>query len=207
MAVFFSYILLGLFLAAPIGPINAAQLDHGIKHGFFHSWFVGLGAMLADGLFMLLIFFGVVHFLEIPFMQTFLWLFGFFVLIYTGIESLIHSAKIDTRNERNNEPLIKSFLTGFFMSLLNPLSILFWLGIYGSVLTTTVKQYGQEQLLLYSSAIFIGLFIWDITMAGISSTFKKYFATKFLKLLSIISGLSLIGFGIYFGYQGIKALF
>lgn len=207
MTIFLSYILLGLSLAAPIGPINAAQLDTGIKHGFFHSWFVGLGAMLADGLFMLLIFLGVVHFLQIPFMQTFLWLFGFFVLVYTGVESLLQSSSIDTREERNKEPLWKSFLTGFIMSLLNPLSILFWLGIYGSVLTTTLKQYGSDQLLFFSSAIFIGLFVWDISMALISSTFRKYLATRFLKLLSILSGLFLIGFGFYFGYQGIKAIF
>lgn len=207
MFIFFSYILLGLSLAAPIGPVNAAQLDHGIRHGFLHSWFVGVGAMLADGLFMLLIFFGVVHFLEIPFMQTFLWLFGFFVLVYTGIESLINSQKINMRNERNRMPLWKSFLTGFIMSLLNPLSILFWLGIYGSVLSTTINQYGKEQLLLYSLAIFIGLFIWDLTMATISSMFRKYFATRFLQIISIISGLFLICFGLYFGLQGMKALF
>lgn len=43
MSVFLSYIFLGLSLAAPIGPVNAAQLDKGIKGGFLHAWFVGLG--------------------------------------------------------------------------------------------------------------------------------------------------------------------
>ncbi len=36
-----SYILLGVSLAAPIGPVNAAQIDKGLKHGFLHSWLVG----------------------------------------------------------------------------------------------------------------------------------------------------------------------
>lgn len=206
MYIFFSYVLLGLSLAAPIGPINAAQLDHGIKNGFLHSWFVGLGAMLADGLFMLLIFFGVVHFLEIPFMQTFLWLFGAFVLIYTGIEGLVSASKFKTSSERNSDSLGKSFFTGFFMSLFNPLSILFWLGIYGSILSTTVKQYGPGEVLFYSSAIFLGLFIWDISMATISTFFRNYFATKFLKVVSFVSSFSLIGFGIYFGIQGFALL-
>ncbi|WP_062356703.1 LysE family transporter [Bacillus kwashiorkori] len=205
--IFVSYILLGLSLAAPIGPINAAQLDKGIKHGFVHSWFVGLGAMIADGIFMLLIFFGVVHFLEIPFMQTFLWLFGFFVLVYTGIESIAKTGQITNTSDRNAESVWKSFFSGFFISLFNPLSILFWLGIYGSVLSTTAKTYGTEQLLLFSGAIFIGIFIWDITMASISSIFRKYFAEKFLRYISIFSGLFLIGFGIYFGIQAFQALF
>lgn len=46
--IFVSYILLGLSLAAPIGPINFAQLDQGIKNGFLHSWFVGLGAIRSN---------------------------------------------------------------------------------------------------------------------------------------------------------------
>lgn len=142
--IFVSYILLGLSLAAPIGPINFAQLDQGIKNGFLHSWFVGLGAIIADAIFMLLIFFGIVHFLEIPFMQTFLWLFGFFVLVYTGIESIFKAKQIEIRNSGGLDPLSKSFFTVFFMSLFNPLSIMFWLGIYGSVLTTTVQKYGTE---------------------------------------------------------------
>ena len=36
-----SYIFLGLTLAAPIGPVNSARLDKGIKDGFWHAWIVG----------------------------------------------------------------------------------------------------------------------------------------------------------------------
>ena len=75
---FLSYIFLGLSLAAPIGPINAAQLEKGVKQGFWDAWILGWGAILADGIYMALVYLGVVHFLEIPFMKTFLWLFGFF---------------------------------------------------------------------------------------------------------------------------------
>ena len=78
MSIFLGYVLLGLSLAAPIGPINAAQLDKGIKNGFFHAWLVGLGAMTADAIYMLAVYLGVVHFLEIPIMKAFLWCFGCF---------------------------------------------------------------------------------------------------------------------------------
>lgn len=37
MGIFFSCVFLGLSLAAPIGPVNAAQMDKGIKHGFIMS--------------------------------------------------------------------------------------------------------------------------------------------------------------------------
>jgi L-lysine exporter family protein LysE/ArgO len=206
MSTFISYILLGLSLAAPIGPINAAQLDKGIKNGFMHSWLVGLGAMIADMLYMLLVYFGVVHFLSTPFMQTFLWLFGCFVLVYTGVESVMGAGKMTTMS-RTNESLIKSFFYGFFMSLSNPLTILFWLGIYGSVLAKTASSVGTQELILNSCAIMIGVVIWDLTMATMASSFRKYLTPRLLAGISVLSGLSLIGFGMYFGFEACKVLF
>jgi threonine/homoserine/homoserine lactone efflux protein len=207
MSVFLSYIFLGLSLAAPIGPVNAAQLDKGIKDGFLHAWFVGLGAMVVDVLYMMLVYLGVVQFLEAPFIKTFLWLFGFFVLTYTGIESLIGAGKLELNQKRGNETLAKSFMSGFFMSLSNPLTILFWLGIYGSVLANTATTYGFNQLLLYSGAIILGVLLWDVTMAGIASSFRNFLSTKLLIIISVLSGLSLLGFGLYFGYQAFLLLF
>lgn len=206
MNVFLSYILLGLSLAAPIGPINAAQIDRGIRNGFMHSWLIGVGAVMADGIYMLVVYIGVVQFLETPFMQTFLWLFGCFVLIYTGVESLQNAGKINLSQQRESEPLIKSFFSGFLMSISNPLTILFWLGIYGSVLAKTAATYDSGQLILYSSAIFIGLLLWDISMAGLASSFRTFLTSQLLISISLLSGLSLIGFGIYFGFQAFAIL-
>lgn len=207
MSIFLSYVFLGLSLAAPIGPVNAAQMDKGIKSGFFHAWLLGLGALTADICYMLAVYLGVVRFLETPFMQTFLWLFGFFVLMYTGIETIMGAGKVVLQQQRQTESRWKSFLSGFMMSISNPLTILFWLGIYGSVLARAASSYGTSELILYSSAIILGLILWDIVMAGISSSFRKLLTSRLLTFISLLSGLSLIGFAIYFGIQAAKALF
>lgn len=208
MGVFLSYLLLGLSLAAPIGPINAAQLDRGIKEGFLNAWMVGIGAMIADMLYMLAVYMGIVQFLEIPIVKIFLWLFGFFVLVYTGIECIAGAGKIVSQSRgHKGESIIKSFFSGFFMSLSNPLTILFWLGIYGSVLAKTVHTYDASQLFLYSFAIFSGITLWDLFMALLASSFRKLLTAKILVMISILSGLSLIGFGCYFGYEAVKILF
>lgn len=206
MGVFLSYIILGLSLAAPIGPVNAAQMDKGIRSGFFQSWILGLGALTADIIYMLIVYMGVSRFLETPFMQTFLWLFGFFVLLYTGIETIMGAGKLEMKQNRNAESTGKSFLSGFLMSISNPLTILFWLGIYGSVLAKTATTYGTSQLVLYSFAIILGLVLWDVTMASISSAFKKLLTTKLLTIISLLSGLSLIGFALYFGIKAVNVL-
>lgn len=208
MGVFFGYVFLGLSLAAPIGPVNAAQLDKGIKSGFFQSWLVGLGAICADMIYMIAVYLGIIHFLEIPFMQAFLWSFGSFVLIYTGIEGMYHARKADIYDQRQEEVTsMKSFLSGFLISISNPLTILFWFGIYGSILVKTSSDYSTMYMMLYSCAIFLGLLLWDITMAGLASSFRKFLSERLLILTSLISGLTLIGFGIYFATQAFALLF
>jgi threonine/homoserine/homoserine lactone efflux protein len=206
MSIIAGYIILGFTLAAPIGPVNSARLDKGIKNGFWHAWVVGAGSMIADGIFMLFVYLGMVQFLGIPIVQIFLWLFGGFILIYSGFESIKSANTITLNYSRQKEPLLKCFLTGFILSITSPLSILFWLGIYGSVLAKTAQTNGTESLLIYSSMIFLGLTFWDIFVAALTTGFRKLLNMKSLIAISIISGLSLIGFGLYFSYQGIDAL-
>lgn len=165
MSLFLSYILLGLSLAAPIGPVNAAQMDRGIRGGFWNAWLLGLGSLTADLVFLGVVFFGTIHFLEAPIIKTFLWLFGSFVLVYSGVDAFKGAGQLVDTRAGNPESLAKSFGTGFFLSLSSPLSIMFWLGIYGSVLAETAALYGTKELLLYTSAIILGLIIWDFAMA------------------------------------------
>ncbi|MBH0172451.1 LysE family transporter [Fictibacillus phosphorivorans] len=207
MIIFFKYVLLGLSLAAPIGPVNAAQMDRGIKYGFWQAWMVGLGATVADALYMLMVYMGLVSYINTPFIKTFLWLFGSFVLLYTGIETF-KKASMERKSSQQDYTVhnSRSFLAGFLMSLTNPLTILFWLGIYGSILAETATKYSLESLLLYSMAIFSGILLWDFAMAVVSSSFRKMLADRILHGISKLSGLSLIGFGFYFGYKGISFL-
>jgi threonine/homoserine/homoserine lactone efflux protein len=142
ISILLSYILLGFTLAAPIGPVNSARLDKGIKNGFWHAWIVGAGSMIADGLFMLMVYLGMVHFLEVPIIQIFLWLFGGFILIYPGIEALANMNSLTLTDSRGKDSLIKCFVIGFIISITSPLSILFWLGIYGSIVAKTAQVNG-----------------------------------------------------------------
>ena len=205
-SILIGYIFLGFTLAAPIGPVNSARLDKGIKNGFWHAWIVGAGSMVADGIFMMMVYLGMVKFLEFPIVQIFLWLFGGFILMYSGVESIKNANKITLSYSREKESLIKCFLVGFIMSITSPLSILFWLGIYGSVLAKTAQMNGTDSLIIYSSMIFLGLTLWDVLIAALTTGFRKLLTIKSLILISIISGVSLVGFGLYFGYQGIIAL-
>ena len=202
-----SYIVLGLSLSIPVGPINIEMIKRGIKNGFWHSWAVGLGGMSADIVLMLLIYFGVSTYLTTPMAQLIMWIFGFLILVYLGYESIRDAFKeVTISDEVEKETKSKSFISGFLIAIFNPLNIIFWIGIYGSVLTTTLNTIGTGQALLYSSAIFVGIAAWDLTVATSVNFGRKFANQRFLKWLSVIAGLVLIGFGVSFGYRAIKSL-
>lgn len=100
--------------------------------------------------------------------------------------------QISISNTKNDDSIIKSFFYGFFMSLSNPLTILFWLGIFGSILAKAASSYNKEQLLLYSLGIILGIFIWDITMASTSSMFRKILNARILSLITVVSAYHLL---------------
>lgn len=204
----FTYFFLGVSLAAPIGPVKATLLNTGLKSGFFHAWYFGLGALATDILYMLMVYFGLVQFIDSPLMKIILWSFGCFVLTYTGIENLLTIKKVELDLKfKKTTRLRHSILSGFFMALLNPLTILFWLGIYGSILAGSSETLTGYQVIFYSMAILVGISIVDITMATISSGARKFLTSTLLKTISILSSIAMIGFGIYFGIQAFHALF
>lgn len=208
MSSIFAYIFLGISMAAPIGPVKSVLLNTGLKHGFFHAWFFSLGAMTTDIMYMLIVYFGVGQFIESPLLKIILWSFGCFVLLYTGIENLLSQQKIEMNlKSRKRVRLRNSILSGFLMSILNPLTILFWLGIYGSILAKNAGVSTGFQILLISASILFGISIVDFTMSFLSGGARKLLSTSFLKWVSIISSISMIGFGIYFGIQAFRALF
>jgi L-lysine exporter family protein LysE/ArgO len=177
----FTYILLGISLAAPVGPVNAAQLDTGIKNGFFHALIFGVGALTADIIYMIMVYFGVGQFIDSPYIKIFLWSFGCFVLTYTGVENLFTLKKIKINMSSGKRiRLRQALLSGFLISLLNPLTILFWLGIYGSVLAETSMSLQDNQLIIFSLAIIVGIILWDTIMAMLSSGARRYLSTMII---------------------------
>ncbi|PIC70826.1 amino acid transporter [Sporosarcina sp. P16b] len=202
------YMFLGASLAAPIGPVKTVLLNTGIKRGFFHAWAFSLGSVTADILYMFIVYFGVGQFIESPLIKIILWSFGCFVLMYTGIENLLTLNKVEMSLKFGKRVRLRtSMLTGFLMSLMNPLTIIFWLGIYGSILAKTAGGSTGYQIILNSGAIMLGIIIVDVMMACLSSGARKFLSVRLLIIVTLISSLSMIGFGLYFGIQAYQALF
>lgn len=136
-----------------------------------------------------------------------LWSAGFFILIYLGYGSMkeaFRKVDIPLSDINLSDSGLKAFFTGFMIALSDPQNIIFWIGIYGSVLASTTEMTRKGYLLWYSSAIFIGILFWDLFIS-ISVHYRRRFVNRdHMKWIYIAAGVVLMGFGIYFGFCGIK---
>ncbi|WP_280768090.1 LysE family transporter [Salipaludibacillus daqingensis] len=202
-------IVLGLSIAAPIGPINIEIIRRGIYHGFWPSLLVGAGGMSADLIIMFLMYQGLSQILTLESVQLMLLIFGAAVLTYTGIQGLkpqpfpaVDSLQ-ESRSGFHSQVLLNSYLTGASIAAFNPLNLLFWLGIYGSVLSETFQQNNTLHAFLISSAVFIGIALWNLNLAFSVFFSKKILNPRLLNGICITASLVLLGCGGYFAVMAI----
>ncbi|GGF18483.1 amino acid transporter [Halobacillus andaensis] len=201
-------IVLGLSLAAPIGPINIEIIRRGIYQGFWPSLLVGAGGMTTDLALMYLVYRGLSDYLTLNAVQLTLLVFGALVLTYTGIQSFLNRPEpvidsSDHRGERFSPGLLRPYLTGISIAAFNPLNILFWLGIYGSVLSDSLQDENVLRAFYINSAIFIGIGLWNVNLALTVHFSKSLLKPGALKLISLTASLFLIGLGVYFAFKAV----
>ena len=205
---YLAYIGLGVSLAAPIGPINTEMLKRGLHRGFWSSWKVGLGGMSADILWMIAIVAGLGQLLSTPFLLPCLYVSGSAVFIYLGVDSFRQSRNLSMGVGESSARMTQSssYWSGFAIALLNPLNLLFWTSIYGTVVGEFIIRQEWGQIAAYSTAIIFGIAIWNLNMAFASHYTRRFLTEETLRKIMIAAGLGLIGFGGYFLYKCVLLL-
>jgi L-lysine exporter family protein LysE/ArgO len=202
-------ILLGLTLAAPIGPVNLEIIKRGLNSGFKQAFFAGTGAMCADATYLILIFFGLISFLNIVFMKIFLGMAGSFILIYLGVRSSSDFfSTTDQHKKSNNEPTNRrlfhsSFITGYVLAISSPMTIVWWTGVFGALLAAQTITHTNISAFFSCLSILLGCFLWVFFLAAALHWGKKIINEKIIRRISLFAGIFLIGFGIYFLYLAI----
>lgn len=199
-------IILGISLAAPLGPSGIAVIKTGLKHGFVKAFLTGVGVTLADATYLFIVFFGLSYFIDIPIIKILIWSFGSLVLIYLGVQSIKESTQIRSFNKSEVKTSKNPFIVGYAINISNPLAVVWWVGVFGSILGASSAGISRTNSLLNSSTILIGILIWHSSMSLLTHWGKKYINSTMMKYVSVIAGLALAGFGIKFGYNAIITL-
>lgn len=205
---FLTYVLLGLSLTLPVGAVTIQMTKQGLRGGFWHGWSVGLGGMTVDLILIFFIYFGFSSVINQQEIQLFMWLIGFFFLLYLGIQSIRESsAELSVgASHEGKKSLLKSYFSGVMIAI-SPGYIVFWMGILGTVLASTITQKQSfNSFLFVASGIIVGILIHDVALSFIVHYSRQLLNQKAIKWVSIIAGILLIGFSFYFGYEFILEL-
>lgn len=200
-------IILGLSLAAPIGPVNLEIIKRGLNSGFRQAFLTSIGAMSADATYLTLIFFGLTAFLNIALMKIVLGLGGSFILIYLGFVSAkdFFHQHADSKN-RQRRIFKSSFITGYFLAISSPLTIVWWTGVFGALLASQTGAQTTFSAFLSCLSILLGCFLWGFFLAIALHWGRKIINENIAGFISLVAGIFLMAFGIYFLYRTVTLM-
>lgn len=190
-------ILLGISLAAPIGPLNAEMIKRGLTNGFWAAFSVRLGGSISNSIFLLIIYFGLEQLVKMPALIFSIHAVGEIVLIYMGITTIIKTysttsiTKIKfTKKFNNNYNITQGILTGIILSATSPIAIMFWLTSF------PVSVSNDKSSLAINFFVIFGATFWGGLISCLLHFSSKIINAVTLRIVSVLSGLILIYFGI-----------
>jgi len=206
MDIYLKYFLIGLAIAMPVGAITVEMTKQGLKNGFIHGWAVGLGGMTIDVALILAMVFGFASILALPFVQIPLWIAGAGFLAYLGYDSIKNADKdITPADERTNKSFWSTYRNGLLVAV-SPGNLIFWVSVFGAVLTNSYSAGNKGSFAIAASGVLSGILIHDIGLLTIVSVTRKVMSRNMIQIVSIIAGILLLGFALYFVYEFVVAL-
>lgn len=198
MDTYWYYLVTGLVIALPIGAMTVEMTKQGLKNGFMHGWAVGLGGMTIDIVLIIALYIGLASILALPFVQLPLWIIGAAFLFYLAYDSIKNADQnISLAGEKPAKSFWSTYKNGLLVAV-SPGNLVFWVSVFGAVLA---KSYSINQFGLAGLGILSGILLHDVILLAIVAISRRAMSRKMIKNVSIIAGILLIGFALYFVYE------
>ncbi|HXQ67574.1 MAG TPA: LysE family transporter [Alphaproteobacteria bacterium] len=188
-------LLIGLSIAAPVGPIGVLCIKRNLGHGMAAGLATGLGAATADGFYGAVAGFGLATisgFLMAQ--QAPLRLVGGVVLLWLGAASF-RERPAKEKQVKEGRSLLADYATTVFLTLTNPSTIISFAAVFASVgLAETAGSYGKAAS--FVAAVFTGSALWWVFLSAAVSLARARVTPGAVRWINRASGLVLIGFGV-----------
>jgi threonine/homoserine/homoserine lactone efflux protein len=189
--------LIGISIAAPVGPIGVLCIRRTLAEGRLHGFVSGLGAATADATY------GFVAGFGLTFVSTFLvnqavWLrlIGGLFLLYLGVRTFTAQTAAPANPEKRDQNLFAAYASTLGLTLANPATILSFVIVFAGLgLVSDRADYADATLLVLG--VFAGSALWWLLLSAGVGLLRSRFTYRGLWWVNRISGILIIGFGVF----------
>ena len=188
---------LGLLLSISVGPVIFSIIKQSINNGIKGGMAFIAGVSLSDISLAVASNFFTEIFRTLSELRTQIGAIGSIFLISVGVYFLFFK-KVKLNEEGNIQLMIfrkrdyaKLFLGGYFMNILNPGVIIFWL----TTATAFIDHTLQQRFVLFGLALVVVLLL-DILKVILAGKLRSRLTPKTIHYINRLNGIILIGFGV-----------
>ena len=189
-------LVIGFSIAAPVGPIGGLCIRRTLVQGRLYGFISGLGGATADAIYGAIAGFGLTFISTfLVEQQTWLRLIGGLFLFVLGLKTLFEKSTDQSFSDQRNK-LIDAYSSTFFLTITNPITIISFAAIFAGLgLASDGRSYFSAGILVLG--VFTGSILWWLLLSGGAGIFREKFTLAGLQWINRISGVIIIGFGIY----------
>jgi threonine/homoserine/homoserine lactone efflux protein len=193
---FIKGLIIGLSISVPVGPIGILCIRRTLAQGRMVGFLSGLGAATADGLYGAIAGFGLTFLVDFLIgKQIWIRMIGGGLLCILGVKTFLSKPAEGGASVEGNS-LRNAYLSTFFLTLTNPMTILFFAAVFAGLGVGSVGDHYVSAGILVSG-VFIGSAMWWLVLCGFTGLLQKLLNLKRLQWLNRISGLIILGFGLF----------
>ncbi|MGQ9629355.1 MAG: LysE family transporter [bacterium] len=217
-AIFGSAFIIGLSGAMMPGPVTTMVVDEARKGGVATGPLVALGHAALELSLVLAIYWGFGKFFTHPIFKGAVGILGGGILLYMGIGMIRSAGRASfapdlSKSDGGSDPRFRSPFAnwlrppamGLLTSLSNPYWIIWWATI-GLAYMNLALDRGRIGLAFFYAGHVSSDFIWLTLVASAVALGRKFVSDRVFHYIIAICGIALLGFGLCFGYSGIRAL-
>jgi threonine/homoserine/homoserine lactone efflux protein len=188
-------LLIGLSIAAPVGPIGVLCIRRTLSDGRWVGLATGLGAATADAAYGAVAAFGITVISNVLLDQQ-LWirLIGGIFLLYLGMKTFRAAPAANAPNAAGPN-LLRAYTSAVALTLTNPTTILSFVAIFAGIGAGTQSHaVGAAATLVLG--VLAGSALWWLVLSSGVAMLRAKITPAMLGWVNRISGSILIGFGV-----------
>lgn len=192
---FIKGVIIGFSIAAPVGPIGIKCIRKTLQFGRWSGLFSGLGAAFADTAYGIIAAFGL-SLISDFLIEYKIWIriIGGIFLIALGTKTFF-SKPAKRPYDLSHLSLITDFVSTFFLTLTNPMTLLAYLAIFAGIGLANIHQNFYEAGWLVFGVL-IGSTCWWLLLSEGVTLFRHKVTHNVMVIINQVAGILIFIFGI-----------